>query len=74
MAPIWQWGPDMAPTVGPRLCSPCSGILALCGYMYMLQHSKLYYLCHLSLFLAFATTQPTPTSLPPTPLYMLAQY
>ena len=27
-------GPDMAPTVSARLSRPCSGILALCGWMY----------------------------------------
>ena len=34
-APVWQWGPDMALTVGAHLSRPCNGILALCGYMYM---------------------------------------
>ena len=32
--PIWLWGPDKAPTVSARLSRLCSGILALCGYMY----------------------------------------
>ena len=30
---IWLWEPDMVPTVGPDVPRPCSGILALCGYM-----------------------------------------
>ena len=35
-APVWQWGPNMAPTVSAwlSLASFCNGILALCGYMY----------------------------------------
>ena len=31
-APVWKWGPDMAPTVSALLSRPCSGILALCRY------------------------------------------
>ena len=33
-APIWQWGPDMAPTVSSCLSRPCSGIMALCGLIW----------------------------------------
>ena len=32
--PISLCGPDMAPTVNAHLSKPCSGILALSGYMY----------------------------------------
>ena len=33
-AKIWQWGPDMAPTVSAHLSRSCIRLLALCGYMY----------------------------------------
>ena len=33
-APIWQRGPDIAPTVSTCLSRPYSGILALCGCMW----------------------------------------
>ena len=36
-APIWQWGPDVAPTVNASLSRPYGGILAHCGYMYTSQ-------------------------------------
>ena len=33
-APIWQWEPDIYPTVSTRLSRLCSGILTHCGYMW----------------------------------------
>ena len=32
---MWQWRPDMAPTVSAHLSRPCFGILVLCGYIYI---------------------------------------
>ena len=34
MAPIWLWGPDMAPTFSACLSRTCSGILVCCGNIY----------------------------------------
>ena len=34
-APVWQWGSDIAPTLCTHLSRPCSGLLALCGCMWM---------------------------------------
>ena len=45
---IWQWGPDIAPTVSMYLSRPYSGIFAQCGYMWMSQPFEalmLRYLC-----------------------------
>ena len=67
-APGWLWGPDMAPTLSARLSRPCSGILALCGCMYIsYSYSKLYYLCLLSSLIKLLPppTPPPSASRPP---------
>ena len=65
----------MVPTVSARLSRPCSGLLALCGYMYT-SYLLLSSTIVLSSFFieAFAMMNPTPACLPPTPLYTLAQF
>ena len=66
--PFWVWGPDMAPTVSAQLSRPCSGILALCGCIYIHIIATLNsttYLCHLAPLLKLL---PPPT-LPPHPSF-----
>ena len=79
MAPIWQRGPDIVPTVSTRLSRPCSGILALSGCMYIqfvhiiaTLNSNIVHMSSYFFILAFATTHPTLMTLLPMPLYTLA--
>ena len=68
--PIWQWGPDIAPTVSTRLSKPCSGILNLCGCMWMSYIATLnstIFVLSCFFVLAFDTTHTTPVSLLSTP-------
>ena len=68
-APIWHWESDIAPTVSTRLSRPCSGILADCGCTWMSYIATLNSTTVSSCFvvLAFSSTHPTSTPLPPTP-------
>ena len=69
-------GPDMAPTVIACLSRPCSGILALCGYLHICVIATLNSTVCVILLLYLSFCHHPPTSMPfsPTPLYTLAQY
>ena len=73
-APIWLWGPDMAPTVHVCLVLVME-YWAFVGTCTRHSYSKLYYLCHLaSLFKLLPPTTPPPHLSCSPLLYTLAQY
>ena len=69
-APIWQWGPDMAPLSAHINLGFVVEYWPFVGACERHSHSKLYHCIILLLCLAFATTHPTPALILSTSLYI----
>ena len=69
--PIWQWGPDIAPTIYVHLSSLVLEYWFFVGTCTRQSYSKSYYLCHLaSLFNLLPSPIPPPRPFRPPLLYV----